>query len=29
MTGLDAEYAPAAIVIGVVLMLFWVKNKIW
>jgi vesicle transport protein SEC22 len=23
------KYAPAAIVIGVVLMLFWVKNKIW
>jgi hypothetical protein len=23
------KYAPAAIVIGVVLLLFWVKNKIW
>ncbi|GJN23061.1 hypothetical protein PR202_gb10678 [Eleusine coracana subsp. coracana] len=23
------KYAPVAIVIGVVLMLFWVKNKIW
>ncbi|OEL29793.1 25.3 kDa vesicle transport protein, partial [Dichanthelium oligosanthes] len=23
------KYAPVAIVIGIVLMLFWVKNKIW
>jgi hypothetical protein len=23
------KYAPVAIVIGVVLMLFWLKNKIW
>jgi hypothetical protein len=23
------KYAPVAIVIGIVVMLFWVKNKIW
>uniref|UniRef100_A0A0E0BZM0 Longin domain-containing protein n=1 Tax=Oryza meridionalis TaxID=40149 RepID=A0A0E0BZM0_9ORYZ len=26
---LICKYAPVAIVIGIVLMLFWVKNKIW